>query len=303
MKLIDYFFAARHLLHLPIWSVYLVCLHHYHQSLDASFNLWHLGTMVCLSLMAAGAFYVNQIYDYESDLLNDKLGFLQRDLTSPRGFIAGYLICAVLGAAFAAVVSQLMLLVFLQGFVFAWLYSTPPFRLKDRPVAGMLANAWCFGFLIPLTVLPPIGLRQYIRNDWIWPCYFFLTVAAVHIMTTLPDRVGDAATEKRTVAVVLPPVMAKALALVLMLASAALAWWGKEAALLYLSLFSSLPVLACLVLKSAQLELLAAKLPLLLLTLLAGYYYPGYLLFVVALVVACRIYFLKMFGIVYPRLA
>lgn len=303
MKLLNYFFAARPLLHLPVWSVYLVSLHHHQQTLGESFNLWHLATMACLSLMAAGAFYVNQIYDYESDLLNDKLGFLQRDLTSPRGFIIAYLICAVVGALFAAVVSKLMLLIFLQGFVFAWLYSASPFKLKDRPVAGLLANAWCFGFLIPLTVWPPIGLYHYIRHDLIWPCYFFLTVAAVHIMTTLPDRAGDAATEKRTLAVVLPPVIAKALALVLMLGSVALAWWGKEAPLLYLSLFSSLPLMACLGLKSARLELLAAKLPLLLLTLLAGFYYPGYLLFVVALFVGCRIYFLKMFGIIYPKLA
>ena len=303
MKLLNYFFAARPLLHLPVWSVYLVSLHQHHQNLGESFNLWHLGTMVCLSLMAAGAFYVNQIFDYESDLLNDKLGFLQRDLTSPRGFITAYLILAIAGAAFAAIVSKLLLLIFLQGFVFAWLYSAPPFRLKDRPVAGMLANAWCFGFLIPLTVLPPIGLYDYIRHDWIWPCYFFLTVAAVHIMTTLPDREGDAATEKRTIAVSLPPLAAKSLALILMLASAALAWWGEQPGLLYLSLFSSIPLMACLGLKSARLELVAAKLPLLLLTLLAGYYYSGYLLFVVALVVACRIYFLKMFGIIYPKLA
>lgn len=303
MKLLDYFFAARPLLHLPVWSVYLVSLHQHHKTLGESFNLWHLGTMVCLSLMATGAFYVNQIYDYESDLLNDKLGFLQRDLTSPRSYIGAYLIFGVIGSAFAAIVSKLMLLIFLQGFVFAWFYSASPFRLKDRPVAGMLANAWCFGFLIPFAVLPPISLYHYFRHDLIWPCYFFLTVAAVHIMTTLPDRAGDVATEKRTLAVSLSPLLAKALALVFMLASAALAWWGEQPGLLYLSLFSSLPLMACLVLKSARLELLGAKLPLLLLTLLAGYYYPGYLLFVVALFVACRIYFLKMFGIVYPKLA
>ncbi|MDH3891522.1 MAG: UbiA family prenyltransferase [candidate division Zixibacteria bacterium] len=302
MKLIDYFFAARPLLHLPVWSVYLVSLYHYHQNLGESFNLWHLGTMFCLSLMAAGAFYVNQIYDYESDLLNDKLGFLQRDLTSPRGFITAYLICAVLGAAFAAVVSRLMLLIFLEGFVVAWLYSAPPFRLKDRPMSGLLANAWCFGFLIPLAVLPPIGLYHYFRYYWVWPCYFFLTVASVHIMTTLPDRAGDAATDKRTVAVVLSPVTAKSIALILMLASAALAWWNEQAVLVYLSVFSSLPILVSLGLNSQRLGLLAAKLPLLLLTLLAGYYYPGYLLFVVALVVGCRIYFHKTFGIVYPKL-
>ena len=99
-----------------------------------------------------------------------------------------------------------------------------------------------------------------------------------------------------------PPVLAKALALVLMLASAALAWGAAQPDLLYLSLFSSMPLIVATVIRSTSLELLSAKLPLALLTLLAGFYYPAYLLFVVALVIACRIYFQKMFGIIYPKL-
>lgn len=303
MKFLHYFFAARPLLHLPVWSVYLVSLYHYQKSLGESFDLWRLGTMVCLSMMAAGAFYVNQIYDYESDRLNNKLGFLQDDLTSAGGFIVAYLICGVLSATFASMVSPVVLLIFLQGFVFAWLYSAPPFRLKDRPISGMIANAYCFGFLISLTVSQPIGFGCLTLKALTLPTYFFLTVASVHIMTTLPDRAGDAATDKRTVAVALPSVIAKLLALVLMLASAALAWWAARPDLLYLSLFSSMPLMVATLIRSKSLELLAAKLPLLLLTLLAGFYYPAYLVFVVALVIACRIYFQKVFGIIYPKLA
>jgi hypothetical protein len=45
----------------------------------------------------------------------------------------------------------------------------------------------------------------------------------------------------------------------------------------------------------------AAKLPLLLLTLLAGFFYPGYFLFVVALLFGTRIYYRRRFHIAYPR--
>ena len=52
----------------------------------------------------------------------------------------------------------------------------------------------------------------------------------------------------------------------------------------------------------AQLVLLAAKLPVLLLTLLAGCYYPIYPAFIVALKIVYRIYYWRRFGVVYPVL-
>ena len=48
---------------------------------------------------------------------------------------------------------------------------------------------------------------------------------------------------------------------------------------------------------------MAAKMPLLALTLLAGYYYPVYLGFVVALLVGTRTYYHRRFGVIYPELA
>ncbi len=303
MRLLDYFFAARPFLHLPIWSVYLVSLHYYQQCNEFKFGLWSLGVMICLSLMASGAYYVNQIYDYESDAINDKLGFLQQEYTNVQVFMALYILFSVVGALFSALVSKLMLVIFLQGLVFAWLYSAPPFRLKDRPLAGLLANSYCFGFLIPLTVYPPIGLYHYLQNHFLWPCYFFLTVASVHIMTTLPDREGDRAAGKRTIAVVMSRSTLKSLALLLMTAAAAVAWMGGYAVLFYLAMFSCFPLLACLLIDYTRLELLTAKLPLLLLTLVAGFYYPVYLLFIVALTITSRAYYRRRFKKVYPELA
>jgi len=301
MKILDYLFASRPMLHLPLWSVYLICLHREHQQTGDSFGAPHLITMICLSLMAAGAFYVNQIFDYESDEINDKLGFLQRDLTSPRGFMIGFLLLSIVGVAVAGLLSWLLLLIFLQGFVFAWVYSSPPLRLKDRPLAGLLADAYCFGFLVPLTVTPQADRYPLSGVEWWTPCYFFLTVAAVHVLTTLPDRRGDRTTGKRTIAVVAGPTAARLSALLLMLASLVVAWRLEWTALVYLSLFASVLILMAALFGSARPDLFAAKAPLLMLTLLAGLPYPIYLVFVVALIIACRIYYRRRFGVVYPK--
>jgi chlorophyll synthase len=303
MKILDYLFASRPMLHLPLWSVYLVCLQLHHEQTGGGFVGSHLVTLACLSLMAAGAFYVNQIFDFESDAINDKLGFLQRELTSPRGFMIGYLVLSCVATAAAGSSSRLMLLIFLQGFVFAWIYSAPPFRLKDRPLAGLMANAYCFGFVVPLTVVPTDDRCPFGSVEWLVPCYFFLTVASVHILTTLPDRPGDHTTGKRTVAVTFGPTAARLSALVFMLASLAVAWSVAYAALVYLSLFASVLILMAALFGWSRLDLMAAKTPLLLLTLLAGWYCPNYLLFIVALVIGFRIYYRRRFGVVYPKLA
>ena len=61
--------------------------------------------------------------------------------------------------------------------------------------------------------------------------------------------------------------------------------------------------MGALVVRSQQAVLFAAKRPILLLTLLAGYHYPVYLAFVVALLILTRTYYARRFGMVYPRLA
>jgi len=158
MKLLDFVFAARPMLHLPIWSIYLVALF-YHQKLNGGHFQWSNAVMlVCLSLLASGSYYINQVYDYDSDKINRKLGFLQKGLLSRNELMAAYLVVSVAAIACALAYSFFVLVIFLQLFVFGYVYSAPPLRLKDRPVSGLLANAYTFGFLVPFTVMPQLNL-------------------------------------------------------------------------------------------------------------------------------------------------
>ncbi len=302
MKLLDFFFAARPMLHLPIWSIYLVTLSCKQEATGGGFGWSHVGLMVGLSLLAAGAYYINQVYDYDSDRINRKLGFLQEGLLSKRGLTVAYLVVSVAAAVCALLYSFVIFAVFLQLFALGYLYSAPPVRFKDRPITGLLANAYGFGFLVPFAIAPEFSLRDAGLFGWDKPVYFFLAVAAIYLLTTLPDRKGDEAIGKRTIGVVLRPTIVKLLAFLSMVLAAYVAVRSQRNFLILLALVSSLPMLVTLFVQLERLELFATKLPILLLTLLAGYFYPGYLVFIIVLLISCRIYYKRRFGLVYPKL-
>lgn len=302
MKILDYIFATRPLLHLPLWSVYLVSLHYHQEPSGEHFNLNNLFMLCALSLMGAAAYYINQIYDFDSDKLNKKLGFLQKGMLSVKELKIAYIVLSLLSLCVSLWFSWAMLVVFLQLFILGYFYSVPPMRLKDRPISGFLANSYGYGFLVPLTVMPEINISRLGSYDWIISFYFFLTIGAIYILTTLPDRRGDEATGKRTLGVVLPRISTLLLAFLLMALSVYVAFYAHFHLLMYLSLLTALLILLSIFINSPSFDLLIIKLPILLLTILAGYFYWGYMVFIIALLIANRIYYRKRLGIVYPKL-
>ena len=77
--------------------------------------------------------------------------------------------------------------------------------------------------------------------------------------------------------------------------------FGRRPVLL-VSLVATILTFATLTVKSEKLVILVSRLPLLLLSLLACYYYPLYLVFLVAVIFATRMYYRKRFGFNYPAL-
>ncbi len=289
---------------LPVWSIYLVSRYYFTDSGKCCLDPEDITILTALTLMAAGSYYINQVADFESDSLNKKLGFLQGNLLTSRGLTKGFFILSAASLLIVFVLSSAWnLFIFEQLFVLGIVYSLRPFKLKDRPIGGFLVNAYGYGFLIPLTVsFWRYQIKYASVTDFEIPGYFFCTVGAIYLLTTLSDRDGDLKTGKRTAAVILPKWLVLIFALCLLLLSVGLSHAGGFEYLTYISIVSCVPILFTLAVKSETAVLIATKLPILLITLQAGYYYHEYLWFIVAAIILTRLYYKYRFGITYPRL-
>ncbi len=303
MEILDFIFAARPLLLVPVWSVYLVALNFHHELAGKAFDWINALSLLCLTLLGAAACYLNQVHDADSDRINNKGLFLQRGILTESHMSAGFIILSVIGLGLSVFVSNLFFLICSQLLVLAYIYSAPPLRLKDRPVAGLVANAYCIGFLVAFSVFPKINVNNAGLLGWDNPFYFAMAVGGVYLLTTIPDRSGDAATGKQTVAVVAGRTATILLATLWLFVAAVAGWQSDYLQLCVIALVSLAVTLGALVIESEKTILFAAKLPILLLTLLAGWYYPAYLIFIVVLVIATRIYYAGRFKIRYPSIA
>ena len=182
------------------------------------------------------------------------------------------------------------------------LYSAPPFRLKDHPVAGLAANGLGCGFLVVLAVMPDMTLHNTGLLGWDTPLYFFLTVSGVYAVTTIPDAPGDARTGKRTLAVTIGRNGALATGLTAQLLAAATAYASGHVVLLGLAVFATVLVMGALLVPAEPFILAAAKVPILLLNLAAVAWFPVYGAVLVVMLAGTRLYYQYRFRIVYPRL-
>ena len=301
-RIADYFFAARPMLILPVWSIYLVSLHYHHQLAEKEFSMENLAVLTGLTLLIAGAYYVNQIFDKETDRINRKVLFLHNHLVNEKTLMTLFILFSVMAVAFATLYSKVVFFIYLQIFGLGFIYSAPPLRLKDRPISGLLVNAYVFGLLVPLSIMPNITQHNAGLLGWDNPFYFFLSVLSVHILTTLPDVLGDKNSGKKTIGAVLPMKIAILLSFCAFTGAALVALQSGFIFLVIIAGVAAVVTLAALINPADKLILLAAKLPILLLTLLAGYFYPVFLLFVVVLILASRAYYKRRFNITYPKL-
>ncbi len=298
MKVIDFIFAARPMLLLPVWSLYLIADKFYFGA--EFFEILDFIVLFSLTLLVAGAYYINQIYDYQSDLINKKLGFLQSGKISKNEMTVVFVLISIIAIITGFKISPFLGGLFCVVFILGYIYSAPPLRLKDRPLLGLLSNSFAYGFLVPLSIPGIAATPDYLIM--IMPTYYFMIVSAGYLLTIIPDRDGDAKTGKQTLAVLLSDKSVIIVAIILLMISLLLAWQMNHLLLMIISSISILLYITILISPKINLILMACKVPILLMSLLAGYYYPGYLIFLVALLILTRLYYKKRFGMVYPRI-
>jgi 4-hydroxybenzoate polyprenyltransferase len=152
--------------------------------------------LVLFALVTAFAFVINQISDIEVDAVNRKNFILPSGLVSrAEGIAFAVGICVVAVAMSLSVDSTSRYLVWI-GLVLGFAYSTPPIRLKGRPLGDVLANIAGFGligFAMGWLVFSQLRVDLVLRS-----MPYGIAMGAIFLNTCIPDEEGDRAVGDRT---------------------------------------------------------------------------------------------------------
>lgn len=301
----DYFFILRPLILVPVWDFFLIGGYRARGARGFTWDLV-LGLFI-YTLLMGGVYILNQIMDIETDRINKKLFLLSAGYvtvkTATFQMTALWLAAVILAYKFGLAFMLLIALSLILGVV----YSLPPIKLKGKPFLDLLANGFGYG-------LVNFGLGWLIFRPFTWSVLviflpYLLSIAAVFVNTTIVDAEGDRKAGERTTAVLIGAPMSYALSSLLM-AGAVIASALRKDLICLIPAAVSLPLFLVAALYCFQkntvnrkLTVLSFRLPGLLFTLVAGYLYPPYFLFLILLLIAMRIYYKKRFGMNYPTLA
>jgi len=281
----------------PVWTILL--LGHHRAGLFSAEN-GSVGLVFFLISISIGAVYIlNQIHDIESDRINKKLFFLAEGYIPVKGAWVETVVLISAGIVGAFIVSSQLGILFVVGFLFSYLYSAPPFSLKNRHVWGLLSNALGHGsltFLIGWCINLNLNLKAILFST-----PYLLAVAAVYLSTTLPDIQGDRKSKKITLGVKLGIPRATKLSAIFVFSSLVLAWILRDWVFVIAG-GVSFPffVFAALTKKEKQI-ILSNKMAVLFLSIAAAIFYPWYFILLIAGFLFTRVYYKLRFKMVYPR--
>lgn len=208
LKPLDYFFVLRPTLFYPVWTVFLagffVQSKYGHAATNSVANPSPLGNEqvefiwvgLFLTLLMGAVFILNQIMDRRTDDQNKKLFLIAHGHLTPKAAFVESSALIVASLIFAFIFSINMGILFVGILALTgWLYSFEPFKFKDKPLLGLIANS--LGALL-------IFIGGWIINGPMtqkvltFALPYICAVAAVYLLTTLPDVEGDASTKKMT---------------------------------------------------------------------------------------------------------
>jgi len=196
--LLDLVFLLRPTLFYPVWTFFLAGYWSVGRHATASPSVGGPGVwirLVPVTLVMGGVYILNQIQDRETDLANGKLFLLAKGVVPLGAALTEAAIFMAVGLAFAFGLDRsygllLIVLLLLAG----WLYNFRPFVWKDRPIPGLCTNAVGGGLVFLAGYWNADPMNAIPAETAAYGC----AVAAAYLSTTLPDRVGDAQTGKRT---------------------------------------------------------------------------------------------------------
>lgn len=302
-RILDFIFFTRPVILIPAWVMLL--LGYYSGARWGGVHLERLypSAELCLaflsfSLIMASTHILNQIADLESDRINEKGLFLPKGVVGLKTAWVEWGVLMGVGFGVGIVVGLEHLLWLGLAKCMGVLYSLPPARLKGRPGFDLLANALGYGGVAFILGWRLIG--DGLRVAWLHAVPYAFAVGAVFINTTIPDLKGDERVGSRTVGVWLGESRSRLLAIGLLgLAITTGVLLGDP--VIILAGLISLPAFVWATLKRGRRDyLLSTHSGVLSLAVLAGLIFPYFLVFLLGVVMATRLYHRYRFGISYP---
>ncbi len=298
LKYLDYVFLIRPVLMPPVWTILL--LGHYRSSeISGESNLAGLAILL-VTFLVGGVYVLNQIFDIESDRLNQKLFFLAKGYISAKSAIFETVLLNLTGIVPAFLISLRLGLLFILGMVLGFVYSAPPVSFKNRPLGGLLLNALAHGnlaFLIGWSVNRPLSAESLLFS-----LPYMFAVAAIYLNTTVPDTEGDRQVGKITLSVKWGRQRVTILSVILVAVAITASALVRDIPFLVASSLS-FPLFASAALGRQERRIaLSTKLSILFLSIAAGIFYPWYFAILTIGFIGTRLYYKARFDLDYPAL-
>ncbi len=299
IKYFDHFFLIRPVLMPPVWTILLLG-HRRSFQLSGENHLPGLAILLVTSLVG-GIYILNQIFDIESDRVNRKLFFLADGYVSIKAATFEMILLSLTGIVCAFLISNQLGLLFLLGMVFGILYSVPPFSFKNKPFGGLSLNALAHGnlaFLIGWCMNHSVSIRSLLFS-----LPYMFAVSAIYLNTTVPDMEGDKKVGKITLAVRLGKRKVTFLSTILVMVAIMLSIFMRDFPFLIAAGLSLPFFIVSTLTQRKRVIVLATKVSILFLSIIAGIFYPWYFIILILGFVGTRLYYKRRFNLDYPTFA
>jgi len=255
--------------------------------------------MTGLALIMGASFVLNQLEDIESDKKNRKLFIISNGLVSKKKAVGEVILLTMAGLLIGFLIKSDVGVLLLFFFLLTGLiYNFNPFKLKDKPWGSLIANAMMGWLAFAVGWSARYAPDLQLLADSL-PYLFFNT--SLYLFTLLPDREGDAHSNKKTLAVLEgeKSVIDKALVLYFLGLLMSFLLYDKQALVFYLL---SLPFFVqTLVKKNTESTIRTTKFAILFFALSICLRWPFYFLLMLSGFFITKWYFKNRFNFDYPN--
>jgi len=311
IKKFDHVYITRPMLFFPGWNTllagYLVAKGEaplFFHLKEGLYNIYFWRSDVVLTMLAfmfamGGSFILNQLQDTDSDHKNKKLFLIDENLVSRRGALFEslvLLVSAILTGLFLGKTVFLLLILFI--FITAYLYNYQPFQFKNRPIGGLILNAFMgwIAFALGWALILPVS-----GTFWIDSLPYLCLNTSLYLLTILPDAAGDRSSGKVTFCVKYGEKTAIYLAGLLYTLSFLLALINNDHLILFIDFLLSYFMLRLIISTQISAAIRAIKMAVFFFSIIICIKFPLYILPMILVFFMTRYYYQRRFDYDYPN--